>query len=152
MEKPKNWFLFQKKLNWGSVFTFQVPSRYGISWPKKILKICDQNSDFHLQNPSAPRLDFESLKNLQRTLFFHSVQFLGQTVIIWRSKGNKSKMTIFTEKIHHRPFESYKNGQYHPIGLKISHHTQIEQGFRRSRESKNRRLLFTSPIFSDNHS
>jgi hypothetical protein len=30
-EKHKNTkLLFKKKLNWGSVFTFQVPSRYGI--------------------------------------------------------------------------------------------------------------------------
>jgi hypothetical protein len=51
MEKPKNAkFLFSKKVKWGSVFTFQVPYRYGIhgTWPKKIPKVCDQNSDFHI--------------------------------------------------------------------------------------------------------
>ena len=40
--------------------TFQVPFRYGMygTWPKKILKICDQNSDFtttHFRfSPIAP--------------------------------------------------------------------------------------------------
>ena len=32
---------------------------------------------------------------------------------------NNSKMMILPPKIHHRPFESYKNGWYHQIGLKI---------------------------------
>jgi hypothetical protein len=35
----------------------------------------------------------------------------------------------FTEKIHHRPFESNKNSSNHSIGLKICQLTQIEEGF-----------------------
>jgi hypothetical protein len=43
-------FILEKVKLGGSVFIFQVPSRYGMygTWPKKILKVCDQNSDFHL--------------------------------------------------------------------------------------------------------
>ena len=40
-------FYFWGKLSWGSVFTFQVPSRYWTygTWSKKT-PVCDQNSDF----------------------------------------------------------------------------------------------------------
>jgi hypothetical protein len=55
--------------------------------------------------------------------------------IIFRSWKNNSKMMIFTQKIHHRLFESYKNGLYHPIGLKICQHTQIGWGFRNCYET-----------------
>ena len=71
-EKPENtWFLFKKKFNWGSDITFQVLSWYGMhgAWPKKMPKVHNQKSFFHLQHPDAPRLDFESLKILQRTYF-----------------------------------------------------------------------------------
>ena len=76
-------FYFKRKLDRGSDFTFQVPSRYEMygTWPKKIAKVCDQNSNFHLQHPNAPRLDFESLKILQRTLFL-------TFCIILRSSGH----------------------------------------------------------------
>jgi hypothetical protein len=42
-------FIFEK-VKLGVDSTFQVPSINGMygTWPKKILKVCDQNSDFHL--------------------------------------------------------------------------------------------------------
>jgi hypothetical protein len=34
----------------------------------------------------------------------------------------------FYQKVHHRPFESFKHISNHPIGMKISQNTQIEKG------------------------
>ncbi len=49
-------------------------------------------------------------KSCRGLFFLHSVQFWGQTDFICRSWKNNSKMMIFTQKIHRRPFESCKNG------------------------------------------
>ncbi len=65
-------FIFEK-FNWGSDFTFQVPSRYRMygTWSKKIPKVWDQNSDFYLYHPSAPRLDFKITQNLVEDSFLY---------------------------------------------------------------------------------
>jgi len=33
-------------------------------------KVCNQNSDFYLYHPNSPRLDFKSIKILERTIFY----------------------------------------------------------------------------------
>ena len=123
------------------------------AWPKKIPKVHDQKSDFHLQHPDAPRLDFESLKILQRIHFCAYCTILRSNGLYLAKLEKKFQDDIFTKKIHHRPFESYKNSSNHLIGLKICQHTQIEQGFQnyyKTRESE--RVIFTCSIFSDSRS
>jgi hypothetical protein len=66
-------------------------------------------------------------KSCRGLIIVHSVQFWGQTDLIWQCWN--FKMVIFTKKVYYRPFESFKNRSNHPIWLKIYQHTQIEKGF-----------------------
>ncbi len=111
---------------------------YG-TWPIKYSKFVTKIPIFTYSTLVHLDSTLNHSKSCREHFSLLSVQFWGQTDIICRSWKNNSKMMIFTDKIRHRPFESYKNDLYHPIGLKICQHTQIEIGH-----------FLTCPIFNDN--
>ena len=88
--KPKHKntkFLFKKKLNWRSDFTYQISSRYGMygTWSKKIPKFSTKIPIFTF----STRVHLDSTPNHSKSwrglIFMDSVQFWGQTDIIWQS-------------------------------------------------------------------
>ncbi len=73
----KHKFLFQKKLNWGSVSNFQVPYRYGMygTWPKKILKVLTKIPIFTYSTLVHLDSTLNHSKSCRELFFVHSVQF-----------------------------------------------------------------------------
>jgi hypothetical protein len=59
-------------------------------------------------------------QNLVEELFLCILYYFEvKRTLFGKYRKKNFKMMIFTKKIHHRPFESFKNRSNHPIGLKI---------------------------------
>ncbi len=111
--------VFILKLNWGRCLHFRCHLDMGCmeSGRKEYSKFVTKISIFTYSTRVHLDSTLNHSKSCRRHIFVHSVQFWGQTDVIWRSWKNNSKMMIFTKKIHHRPFESYKISSANFIGL-----------------------------------
>ncbi len=157
-------FYFWGKLSWGSVFTFQVPSRYWTygTWSKKTPKVCDQNSDFQtfrlqitqnlvedsflyiLNNSEDKRTLFgEARKKIPRWCSTSSWNFLGD--FFGTSDVPKKSIIDLSSPI--------KMASIIRSAWKFSSMLRLNRAIKIAKKLDDRiRSLFTFPIFSDNRS
>ncbi len=100
------WFLFYKSQIGGRTILFRCHLDMGCMGHgrKKFSKFVSKIPIFTYSTPVHLDSTSNHSKSCRGLFFLHSAQFWGQTDVICRSWKNNSKMMIFTEKIHHRPF------------------------------------------------